>query len=207
MRVSLAAFLGLFVSVGVASAEPVTSLERKPGLWAVEVVADGGREQGKMQQCIDAQTDARMMQMASQIGADCSKNELTRSGSSYVYESVCKVSGSTVRAKGIFSGNFDSKYEGTVEATMEPPLFGQSKSTTKLVGVWKGPCPAGTKPGDMMLPNGMKMSLDQVQQSAKIAAQLAGNSDVAQLMNNMKDLEGGAQALQEAMKNLGKMGQ
>jgi hypothetical protein len=206
MRVSLAAFFIAVCAASFVSAEPVTSLERKPGLWSIEMVVDDDRERATMEQCVDAQTDARMLQMAGQMGADCSKNQLSKSGSSYTYESVCKVSGSTMRAKGLFKGDFGSRYEGTIDATIEPPLFGHSRSSTKIVGVWKGQCPAGMKPGDMAMPNGMKVSLEQAQQSARMAAQLANNPEMAQLMNNMKGLEGGAQAIQDAVKQLGQMG-
>jgi len=186
-----------------AAAETVSSLDRKPGLWALEVAVDGEQGIQKMTQCVDAKTDARMMQMAGQMGARCSKNALTRSGSTYKYESECVLSGSTMKASGVFKGDFDSRYEGEIVTKIDPPLFGESDSKTKLVGIWKGSCPAGMNPGDMKMPNGMTVSLAQAEQGAKIAAQMASNPDMAQLMNNMKGLEGGAQALQEAMKNLG----
>jgi hypothetical protein len=194
----------VMLCVTSASAETVTSLDRKPGLWALEVTVDGEEGTQKMTQCVDAKTDARMMQMAGQMGARCSKNELTKSGSTYKYESECALSGSTMKATGVFKGDFGSKYEGEIVTKIHPPLFGQSDSTTKLVGTWLGNCPAGMKPGDMKMPNGMKVSMEQAEQGAKIAAQMASNPDMAQLMNNMKGLEGGAQALQEAMKNLGR---
>jgi hypothetical protein len=205
MRRFLAALFTVSCLVEVASAGPVTSLERKPGLWTLEVTVDGEKEQGKMKQCIDAKTDARMMQMAGQIGASCTKNQLTKSGSFYTYDSECTMSGSTMKAKGVFKGDFDSKYEGEIVTTISPPLFGQSSSTTKLVGSWVGNCPTGMNPGDMVMPNGMKVSLEQMRQGARIAAQMATNPEMAQLMQNLKGLEGGAQALQDAMKNLGNM--
>ena len=74
------------VCVHVAQAEPVTSLHRKAGLWSLTVSVDGkqglgAQGPGVMRQCIDANTDARMMQMASQSDAHhCSKNELIKDG-------------------------------------------------------------------------------------------------------------------------------
>jgi hypothetical protein len=186
-----------------ASASPVTSLNRKPGLWSLDVSADGKKGGGVVKQCVDATTDARMMQMASQSTAqNCSKNELTKEGSGYSFHSECSVSGSSVVSRGRFTGDFDSRYVGEIDTTFTPALFGKTTSKTVITAQWQGPCPEGMKAGDMAMPNGMKLSLDQAEQSAKLASQMMNNPELAKMM---KGAMAQSPALQEGLKKLGEM--
>lgn len=186
-----------------AAAEPVTSLHRKPGLWAVTVVAGGRKGPGVIQQCIDEATDAKMMRMASQAeGQNCSRNELTKDGSNYAFASECAISGSKVVSKGLFKGDFNSKYEGEVVTTFTPPLFGHAESKTTIVATWEGACPAGMSPGDMRLPNGMKMSLEQAEQSAKMASQMMNSPELANMMKGAMNNP----AVRDAMRKMAAQG-
>ena len=44
-------------------------------------------------------------------------------------------------------------------STYSPPMMGRSEGTAIIEAKWVGPCKAGQKPGDVVLPNGMKMNL------------------------------------------------
>ena len=52
------------------------------------------------------------------------------------------------------------------------------------------------------MPNGMKMSLAQAEQSAKMAAQMMNNPELAKVM---KDAMAESPALQDGLKRLGEM--
>jgi hypothetical protein len=186
-----------------ALAAPVTSLNRKPGLWSLEVSADGRKGPGAIKQCVDENTDARMMQMATQASAqNCSKHELTKDGSEYNFYSECSMSSSRVVSRGKFRGDFSSEYIGEIETTFTPALFGKTTSKTVITAKWQGACPADLKPGDMAMPNGMKMSLAQAEQSAKMASQVMNNPELAKAM---KEAMAQSPALQEGLKRLGEM--
>ncbi len=195
---------GLLLTIcSSASASPVTSLNRKPGLWSLDVSADGKNGAGTIKQCVDAATDARMMQMASQSTAqNCSKNELTQEGAEFSFHSECSISGSSVVSRGKFTGDFGSRYVGEINTTFTPALFGKTASRTVITAEWQGPCPAGMKAGDMAMPNGMTLSLAQAEQSAKMAAQMMNNPELAKMM---KGAMAQSPALQEGLKKLGEM--
>ena len=200
MRMNLVVAVAILVVSGGAFAEPVTSLNRKPGLWSMTIASDGKKAHGALRQCIDAQTDARMMQMASQSDLHkCKKNELVKDGAGYRLHAECSMSGSTAVSDGVFKGDFDRKYEGEVTTRFSPPLFGREQSKSSIDATWEGPCPSDMKPGDMELPNGMKMSLDQAQQGAKMAAQMMNNPEVAKMMKGAISNP----AVQDALKRLG----
>jgi hypothetical protein len=38
-------------------------------------------------------------------------------------------------------------------------MMGRKEGTAIVEAKWVGPCKAGQKPGDMMMPNGMKMNV------------------------------------------------
>jgi hypothetical protein len=113
--------------------------------------------------------------------------------------SECSISGSKIITQGVFKGDFDAKYEGEVISTFTPPLFGRSQSKSSISATWVGPCPEDMKPGDMALPNGMKMSLDQAQQSARMAAQMMSSPEMAKMMKDAMSNP----AVQNALKQIG----
>jgi hypothetical protein len=156
----LAALLLLLSSTFAAAEELPT---RKPGLWELEtsMVGPGGRH--AMKHCTDAETDAAMTQMgkatAGPAGAACTKNELRREGDSYVAEADCTVGESRIVTHSVFSGDFNSNYSGETTTTYDPPMMGVSETKMKLSARWVGPCEPGQEPGDVIMPNGMKMNM------------------------------------------------
>jgi hypothetical protein len=157
-----------------------------------------------MKQCVDKETDARMLKMASTGDlTNCSKNELSRTSSGYRFEAECAFSGSKVISSGVFEGDFDKAYTGTVTTKFSPPLFGKANSESRIKAQWVSPCPSGMDPGDMVLPNGMRMSLDQAQQSAKMASQMMNNPEMAKAMREVMNNP----AMKDVMKQLGGVGQ
>lgn len=200
---TLAAVSSCFFAAGACADNGVT-LERRPGLWEMSVEVDGQRHAGAMKQCVDKATDAKMLKMASSGEMqECSKNELSRTSSGYRFEAECAISGSKVISAGEFLGDFDKEYTGKISTVFSPALFGKTRSESNIKARWVGNCPAGMSPGDMILPNGMKMSLDQAQQSAKLATQMMNNPEMAKVMKDAMNNP----ALKEAMKQLGGAGQ
>lgn len=121
---------------------------RKLGKW--EMSTESSMMAGQkmvMQQCIDKDTDANMMAQAEQRGADCSPPKITRSSGQVVFENTCKVEGSTVASRGVFSGDFESAYRGDVVTSFSPPMHGMKESRMHIEARWLGPCAAGEKPG------------------------------------------------------------
>jgi len=170
MRSVLVSLVLLLPAFALADSFP----SRKPGLWEIEsshggTAGDGGH---KVKQCIDASTDAAMMQSSQGTGGKdgkCAKQEIHKAGETYVIDSDCTVMGRHVMTHGVFKGDFDSHYTAEVNSTFDPPAAGVAERSTTLTARWLGPCAPGQEPGDLIMPNGMKFNLAGLPRSAKRA--------------------------------------
>jgi hypothetical protein len=136
---------------------------RKAGLW--EVTVDAGGMKQTMQQCTDAETDAKMMDAnknPQKMGINCVKNETKQIGNTWVTDSDCTFGPTRIITSSETSGDFQTNYKSVIKARYEPPLMGQKETTTNLAGKWVGPCKEDQKPGDMILSNGMKMNINSM---------------------------------------------
>jgi hypothetical protein len=204
MRVAMWVISGIAATTVSAICCADTLPERRPGLW--EISAQGI----SMKQCIDKKTDQEMMKRAAEFNgageSGCSKNEFKATASGYETNSVCLVSGSTVTSRGIFTGDFSKQYSGTITTSFSPPLFGQKESQATVAAKWLGECGSDLKPGDMVMPNGMKMNMEIAAQQAKQAAQMLNNPEFGKMVAGAQQGLSAEQnkALAEAMQKLGK---
>jgi hypothetical protein len=161
-----------------ASAGKKIALRRKPGLWEVSMTAAGKPIPTSMKQCADEATDATMMQMSEMQAQNCKMNDFSMTEAGYTFRSECEMAGTKVVSQGTFSGDFDKEYNGEINTTMTPPLFGRGETKSTMTAKWLGECPEGMKPGEMELDNGMKMNLEQAKQGAKMAAEMMKNPEM-----------------------------
>lgn len=137
---------------------------RKPGLWEIKT-GEGGASTGTapgqtIQQCIDAATDKAMREMGQGMGKDmCSKQALSSDGGKLVMDSVCKIGNTVATSHAVISGDFQTAYRMESKSTYSPPLMGRAEGTSAMEARWLGPCKVDQKPGDMVMPNGMKMNV------------------------------------------------
>jgi hypothetical protein len=114
-----------------------------------------------MQQCTDETTDKDMSTSFSPMGKDvCSKQDIQKTATGYVTDSVCGIAGMSIKSRGEISGDFNSAY--TVKSTSHTeggPAGVPRDSTTTIQAKWLGACKADQKPGDIMMPGGMKMNI------------------------------------------------
>jgi Protein of unknown function (DUF3617) len=107
---------------------------------------------------IDASTDQALQSRGGAAGGnDCSKRDVQRSGSTMAVDSVCTVAGKAVTSHIVINGSFDSEY--TMNITSQSAGVPGGQSVVTLKAKWLGPCAADQKPGDMIMPNGMKMNI------------------------------------------------
>lgn len=153
--------LGLLSLLAIPlSAAAADAPARKSGLWEITTSMAGPHGMAQtMQQCIDEKTDKLTenagMQEARQ---NCSKNDIRREGNKVITESVCKMEGTTATTRGEFSGDFSSNYRGDIRSSYNPPMQGMKDMQMTIAAKWLGPCKAGMKPGDVMMPGGMKFN-------------------------------------------------
>jgi hypothetical protein len=157
--------------IGIVPALADELPSRKPVLWEMNMEFEGRNTPGQtMRQCIDASTD-QMMQ--SNLGASgqnaCSKRDVQRSAGTITIESVCTVGGKTTTSHAVITGSFDSAYTMTVASDSATAPGGKSRMT--MAAKWLGPCTGDQKPGDMIMGNGMKINiLDLQKQGGQLKA-------------------------------------
>jgi hypothetical protein len=159
-RVGAALFL---LVIGAVSASAVDLPNRKAGLW--EITTGMGDKSVKMQQCIDAATDHAMQTRSGTAPhGDCSKHDVQKSGTTTTIDAVCTVAGKTRTSHIVIAGSFDSEYTMTVTGQTEGQPAGRPVT---MSAKWLGPCAADQRPGDMIMPNGMKMNSQSMQNMQK----------------------------------------
>jgi hypothetical protein len=152
--------------VGVIGVMPALAAElpsRKPGLWEMKMEFANRNTPGQtMKQCIDASTDQMMQSSAGPAGqSTCSKRDVQRSADKITIDSVCTVGGKTTTSHAEVTGSFDSAYTMTV--TSDSATAPGGKSTMTMAAKWLGPCTGDQKPGDMIMGNGMKINVLDMQ--------------------------------------------
>jgi hypothetical protein len=137
---------------------------RKVGLWETTVsgtssVAEG---LGKIKQCIDAATDRAAMTggLASKA---CQQGPVVKTATGYELEATCTMGGMTSKSKSIITGDFNSKVTVQVTSLVSTGGGPAKESKTTMESRYVGPCEAGQKPGDIIMPDGKVIKTPGVQ--------------------------------------------
>jgi hypothetical protein len=80
----------------------------------------------------------------------------------------CTVAGKSATAHSVTTGSLDSAYTMTVTAQSEGIPNGKMVMT--MDGKWLGPCTADQKPGDVILSNGVKINILEIQKRSLLPA-------------------------------------
>jgi hypothetical protein len=159
----------LAVLLGATSAFALDLPARKPGLWEVSMSFDGRNLPPQItQQCLDAETDKMLNVMGNQMGGEiCQKQDIKQSGSAIVVDAVCEIAGMKVTTHSEMTGDFNSAYTVKATSTTEGranPIAGADGAMHMTIGAkWTGACAADQKPGDIVMSNGMKMNVREMQ--------------------------------------------
>ena len=157
-------------AVGLLALLPLSAVAvelpvRKAGLWEMKVLSGGSVPEMTMQQCTDETTDKGMSTAMSPVAKDiCSKQDIQKTATGYVTDSVCGIAGMTIKSRAEITGDFNSAY--TVKSTSRSeggPAGAPRDSTTTIEAKWLGACKADQKAGDIMMPGGMKMNIKDMQ--------------------------------------------
>jgi Protein of unknown function (DUF3617) len=164
MRRQLRSFvsaIGLLALLPVADALAVELPVRKAGLWEMKMVRTGGTvPEMTMQHCTDATTDKQMSTSFSPGKETCSKQDVQKTATGFVSDSVCGVAGMTITSHADITGDFNSAYTVKVTSRSEGgPANVTRDSTTTIEAKWLGACKGDQKPGDIVMPGGMKMNI------------------------------------------------
>ena len=160
------------VSVSVAgllapiSAGAVELPVRKAGLWEMKVQSAGAsKPEMTMQQCTDESTDKDMSTSFSPMAKEiCSKQDIQKTATGYVSDSVCSVAGMTIKSHAEIIGDFNSGYTVKSTSHSEGGIAGTARdSSTTIEAKWLGACKGDQKAGDIMMPGGMKINIKDME--------------------------------------------
>jgi hypothetical protein len=115
--VSLALAACTLFIVAAPDAGAVEMPARKAGLWEMKTMRAGSSTPDMtMQQCTDATTDKAMSTAFSPMAKEsCSKNDIQKTATGYVADSVCSFGGLSITSHSETTGDFNSAY--TVKST------------------------------------------------------------------------------------------
>ena len=139
---------------------------RKAGLWEMKMSLAGGQLPAMtMQQCTDEASDKDMATTFGPMQKDmCPKNETKKTSDGYVIDAVCTTSGISMTSHSEITGDFNSGYTMKVTSKAEGSPKSVPRDTSMTIEAkWLGACKADQKPGDIMMPGGMKMNVKDMQ--------------------------------------------
>lgn len=153
----ISSVLALVLIVCGASASAGDFPARKAGLWQIVIA---GAHSIKVRQCSNAASDEAMAEAGIGLPGDCAKHDVQHSGDTITIDSVCRSSsGKPTTSHIVITGSLDSKYTMTMSSQ-------ERKKALTLSAEWLGPCGAGQKPGDVIMPDGVKINLLSAEKGA-----------------------------------------
>lgn len=162
----------LLVAAPAAAEGTVEFPARKSGYWEIRMVhvEPAGAPDMLIHACIDTASDRQMMASGLSMTKDmCSKTDMKREGDAIVIDADCKMGPMKTTSHTVMSGDFQSSYTVKVTGTVDgmPAIAGGAKGPMKTSmtqnAKWLAEkCPEGVKPGDMQMPGGMKININEM---------------------------------------------
>ena len=151
--------LAFALAAGAAPAHAEDALPaRKAGLWEVRTVVGNSGAGLTVRQCVDAETDIMMLSLTGPLAdTACPRRDVRRSGDTVTVEAACTVKDKAATARAVITGSFERAYQLTV--TAQGDAMPSGPMTMTMTGKWLGPCTAGQKPGDMIMPDGRTLNV------------------------------------------------
>lgn len=144
---------GVVLLVSVVSTSAAEFPVRKAGLWEITIE---GKHSIKVRQCSDPASDQAIERAGIGLPGECTNGDVEKSGNTITLVSVCTAARKTTTMRMVITGSLDSDYTMTMSAQASGRSVGPSMT---LSGKWLGPCTAGQKPGDVVMPNGTKINI------------------------------------------------
>jgi hypothetical protein len=160
------ATVAVLVAAASVPALAADTISRKAGQWEVRTSIEGSQAQVRVvRQCIDAATDRMLQSLAGPFDPKaCEQRNVQVSAQTTTIDFACTVAGKPATAHAVASGDFGAAYTMTV--TAESPALPGGRMVMSMDAKWLGPCAADQKPGDVVLGNGAKVNILDMQTQA-----------------------------------------
>ncbi|MFL5297200.1 MAG: DUF3617 domain-containing protein [Phenylobacterium sp.] len=144
-----------------AAVAPAGPPAPKAGLWEQTIASDQMHQTMKM--CLGEPAEQKAKWWGGDARhSDCAEQRVTpRVGGGWDIHAVCQgPDGTKIATDGSATGDFGGHYHVEMTAVTTGSPMPQANGAHKMAidSAWKGPCPAGMKPGDMEMPGGMRIS-------------------------------------------------
>jgi Protein of unknown function (DUF3617) len=139
---------------------------RKAGLWEMKTLRTGSPVPDMtMQHCTDETTDKEMGATFSPMAKEaCSRNDIQKTATGYVADSVCSIGGMSMTSHSETTGDFNSAYSVKTTSHSQGGPAGMARdSTVTIEAKWLGACKPDQKPGDIIMPGGIKMNIKDME--------------------------------------------
>ena len=162
---TIALLISALSMFAVSTAQALDLPKRKSGLWEMTMVGDQTSGQPQtVTTCVEQKTDTALgSSFGGKIPKNCKPPSLKKSAGTYVITSACKFTDSNVTTVAVLSGNMNSAYKIDRTSTYNPPNKGRKESKQAITAKWLGACKVGQRPGDMIMPDGTKINLSDIQ--------------------------------------------
>jgi hypothetical protein len=121
---------------------------------------------GNLRYCLDAATARRVSVFGRHFDEGDCKHLVTRDAPGlYRFSATCNLeNGGELKTMGTAQGDFASSYTVHSEVNLSgaPIESLNGMHEIKILARYKGPCPAGMRPGDVSLGSGLKANLDRL---------------------------------------------
>jgi hypothetical protein len=142
---------------------------RSPGQWELRVKQETppDPEEVTTRICLDAASDRKFMELGLSIAKEsCPVYETKREGDTWVIDATCTFGKMKSTSRTVVSGDFARAYTMRITATTEgapgQPKGPQTSVTVQTGRLMQPTCLPGFRPGDMELPGGMKMNINDM---------------------------------------------
>ena len=148
--------------------------QHRAGLWRQAVSRDARPlpMANAMNICLGPDWDSHLATLGETSPGKGCKSQVSRAvGGAYQFSSICGLGhGGTVTSKGVAQGDFSTAFSLHLETDVTGADYGpiNGRHVTDIESRYVGPCPAGMKPGDMALSNGLRLNADKVRRAAAL---------------------------------------
>ncbi|MGO4711560.1 DUF3617 domain-containing protein [Bradyrhizobium sp. 2TAF24] len=139
---------------------------RKAGLWDLKVAIAGGQVPAMtIQQCTDETTDKQMVAMAGPMQRDtCADRKVQKTATGFVVDAQCAAAGVSMTSHAEIAGDFNSAYTARITSQQSGGPAAVPRETAVTVDAkWLGACKPDQKPGDVVMPGGMKVNIKDLE--------------------------------------------
>lgn len=176
MKTSISILSLLLSATLISNAGAADMPKRKAGLWEVHTQMDNMPRNMAIQMCVD-QTSDNLMQQRGKDKADCSTMNVKKNANNTTVHAVCRSEGSTMTMDAVYTGSFDSGYRADMKMHYDPPQHGMSDMHMVQDAKWLGPCKAGQKAGDVVMPNMGNFNVNEMMKDPRLQEMMKRQQD------------------------------